>query len=74
MRGTYLSHMTKKSENHENFLRHCKLNGHLVTNDKLLGIIVNLDLWYGKDYDEGEIKSLERDRSGGYYDIREKAV
>lgn len=58
----------------ENFLRHCYLNGHLVTNDKLLGIIVNLDLWYGKDYDEGKIKSLERAISGGYYDIREKAV
>lgn len=58
----------------ENFLRHCYLNGHLVTNDKLLEIIVNLDLWYGKDYEEGKIKSLKRAISGGYYDIREKAI
>lgn len=57
----------------ESFLRACYANGHLVTNDKLLGIIVTLDKQYG-ECEDLKIKSIERAISGGYYDIRENAV
>lgn len=51
------------------FIRHCQLNGHLLTNDKLMGIIVKLDMTYGKD-DGAKMKSLEKAISGGYFDIK----
>lgn len=55
----------------ENFLRYCYLNGHIITNDKLIDIICRLQDHYGND-EVPKIKSLNRAMSGGYYDIKEK--
>lgn len=55
------------------FIRHCQLNGHLLTNDKLMGIIVKLDMAYGTN-DVEKIKSLQRAINGGYFDIQEGRV
>lgn len=52
------------------FLRHCYLNKHLITNDQLGNIIVRLDFAYGND-EQSKIDSLHRAISGGYYDIAE---
>ena len=49
------------------FIKHCQLNGHMVTNDKLEGIIIELDRH------ENELDKVELVRSainGGYYDIK----
>lgn len=52
------------------FIRHCSLNGKMVTNDKLQQIIVKLDEVYGRD-ERSKIDSLKNAISGGYYDIIE---
>ena len=52
------------------FIQHCQLNGKTLTNDKLEGIIVKLDLVHG-DNTQAKIDSLKNAISGGYYDIIE---
>lgn len=52
------------------FIQHCQLNGKTLTNDKLEGIIVKLDLVHGENT-QAKIDSLKNAISGGYYDIIE---
>lgn len=52
------------------FIRHCQLNGKMITNDKLKDIIVRLDMAY--DDDVPKIQSLKKAINGGYFDIAEK--
>lgn len=52
------------------FIRHCQLNGKMVTNDKLKDIIIRLDMAY--DDDVPKIQSLKKAINGGYFDIAEK--
>ena len=52
------------------FIRHCALNGRMLTNDKLGQIIVKLDEVHDKD-EQAKIDSLRNAISGGYYDIIE---
>lgn len=54
----------------EQFLRHCFINHHLVTNEKLIDIIVRLDEFY-RDDEGGKVDSLTKAINGGYYDIVE---
>lgn len=51
------------------FIRHCQLNKRMVTNDKLKGIIVHLDMAHNDVY--GKIQSVQNAISGGYFDIIE---
>lgn len=52
------------------FLRHCYINKHIISNDQLGDIILRLDFAYGND-EQAKIESLKRAISGGYYDIAE---
>lgn len=52
------------------FIRHCQINKKILTNDKLLGIIVKLDMSYGKNL-QLKINSVKSAISGGYFDIIE---
>lgn len=54
-----------------NFIRHCQLNGRMLTNDKLMDIIVRLDMNYGSD-ESSKIASIEKAISKGYFDIAEE--
>lgn len=54
------------------FIRHCTLNRHLLTNDKLYDIIVRLDMNFREDKDKCE--SIQRAIRGGYFDIAEKTI
>ena len=49
------------------FIRHCQLNGHTLTNDKLTSILVALDMQV--DTDKERINLINNAISGGYYDI-----
>lgn len=51
------------------FIRHCQLNKKMVTNDKLKGIIIHLDMAHKNVYDK--IHSVQNAISGGYFDIIE---
>lgn len=55
----------------KSFLRHCHLNGHTVTNEKLNDILLRLFDYYGAGDEEGMCKSLEKAVRSGYYDIAE---
>lgn len=50
------------------FIKHCQLNGRTLTNEKLSGIFVEMDL-RGYD-DKARIDALNAAINGGYYDIR----
>ena len=52
------------------FIRHCQINKKILTNDKLLGIIVKLDMSYGENL-QLKINSVKSAISGGYFDIIE---
>ena len=52
------------------FIRHCQLNGKILTNDKLQRIIVNLDMNHPNDVN-GKVQSVQNAISGGYFDIIE---
>lgn len=54
----------------QEFLRHCFINKHLVTNEKLTDIIERLNDYY-EDDEEGKCASLTKAINGGYYDIVE---
>lgn len=49
------------------FIKHCQINGRKLTNDKLEGIIVELDK---QDTEIDQIDLLKDAINGGYYDIR----
>jgi len=49
------------------FIQHCQLNKRTLTNDKLTGIIIKLDMMYQEDVDK--IKSLKKAIDGGYFDV-----
>lgn len=51
------------------FIKHCQLNGRIITNDKLYSIIVRLDLRFGKD-DNAKIDCLTTARNQGYFDVK----
>ena len=53
------------------FIKHCQLNGHTVTNDKLEDVIYELDKQCGKDEFQ-KVKMLQDAVRGGWYDIRRK--
>lgn len=50
------------------FLRHCYLNKHIVSNEKLESIIFRL--FEDLDSDKERIECIERAISGGYFDIK----
>ena len=51
------------------FIQHCRLNGQTLTNDRLNGIIRELDLVQGLDDDE-QVRAIDTAINGGYFDIR----
>ena len=51
------------------FLRHCYLNGHIVSNEKLSDILVRLFDKYGKD-DSGMVSCIWFAIRGGYFDVK----
>jgi DNA mismatch repair ATPase MutL len=51
-----------------NFLRFCYVNGRLVTNSKLEGILLELTENYPSDNDKCE--AIEKAINGGFYDIK----
>lgn len=53
------------------FIRHCQLNGRIVTNDKLYSIIIRLDIAYGNNT-VSKINSLVTARNKGFFDIKEE--
>lgn len=50
------------------FIQHCQLNGKTLTNEKLKGIIVNLDMQYNDEVDK--VQAVQKAISGGYFDIK----
>ncbi len=53
------------------FIKHCNLNGKIVTNAKLYDIIVRLDVVHGTD-DTAKINSLQTAICKGYFDVAEQ--
>ena len=51
------------------FIKHCQLNKHLVTNKKLSDIIIRLDFAFGDDY-VAKNNCLTEAINKGYYDIK----
>lgn len=51
------------------FIKHCSLNGQKLTNDRLNGIIEELDFKQGLS-DEEQVKALDTAIAKGYYDIK----
>lgn len=51
------------------FIQHCTLNGQKLTNDRLNGIIEELDFKQGLTEDE-QVKALDTAIAKGYYDIK----
>ena len=49
------------------FIKHCQLNGKMVTNEKLKNIIVRLDMYHNEETDK--VKSVNNAIMGGYFDI-----
>lgn len=54
------------------FIRHCQVNGRIVTNEKLKNIIIRLDFNCSSEVEK--IHSVKRAINGGYFDIREERV
>lgn len=52
----------------ERFIRHCTLNGQILTNDRLDGIIAELELH--RENDDEKIQAINDAINGGYFDIR----
>ncbi len=52
------------------FIKHCNLNGRMITNEKMYSIITRLDFAHGKDT-IGKIASLDRAIDKGYFDVAE---
>ena len=52
------------------FIKHCNLNGRILTNDKLWRIIWQLDDCY-RDDEQAKIDSLQTAIDNGWYDIKE---
>lgn len=52
------------------FIRHCQVNGRIVTNEKLKNIIIRLDFNCSSEVEK--IHSVKRAINGGYFDIREE--
>ena len=50
------------------FIKHCQLNGRMVTNDKLENIIVRLDMQYKADEPQ-KAAALQKAVAKGYFDI-----
>ena len=53
------------------FIKHCQLANKTLTNDKLMNIIVRLDMNYGSD-ETSKIQSVRRAINKGYFDIAEE--
>ena len=51
-----------------NFIKHCQLNGKTLTNDKLTGILIEMDKQRLSPSEK--IEALEKAINGGYYDIK----
>ena len=51
------------------FIKHCQINGRKLTNDKLEGIIIELDK---QDVEIDQIDLLKDAINGGYYDIKRR--
>ncbi len=51
------------------FIQHCQLNGRVITNSKLEGIIIELDFQCGND-ESGKINIIHKAVNSGYFDIR----
>ena len=49
------------------FIKHCQLNGKTLTNDKLEGIIIELDK---HDEENEKVSIVQNAINGGYYDIK----
>lgn len=58
----------KVCESLEGFLRHCYLNKHIVSNEKLEDIIFRLVDCFNDD--KSRIECIERAVRGGYFDIK----
>ena len=52
------------------FIKHCQLNGKVVTNHKLTDIIIRLDASYAQN-EQAKIDSLKRAINSGFFDIAE---
>ena len=52
------------------FIKHCQLNGKKVTNDKLEGIILELD--FSSDDEHEKVKVVQNAINGGYFDIKRR--
>ena len=52
------------------FIKHCQLNGKMVTNDKLYGIIVELDMQTTDKFEK--VKIIKDAINGGYFDIKRR--
>ena len=50
------------------FIKHCALNGHTLTNDKLSNICITMDFQHLDA--AAKIAALQKAISGGYYDIK----
>jgi predicted phage replisome organizer len=51
-----------------NFIKHCQLNGRTLTNDKLSGILFEMDKQ--RLDDDEKVKTLQAAINGGYFDIK----
>lgn len=51
-----------------NFIKHCQLNGRTLTNDKLSGILFEMDKQ--RLDDDEKVKALQAAINGGYFDIK----
>lgn len=49
------------------FIKHCQLNGKIVTNEKLKNIIVRLDMYHNEETEK--VQSVNNAIMGGYFDI-----
>lgn len=52
------------------FIKHCQLNGRILTNDKLMNILVRLDMNYRFD-ENSKVASIQKAIQKGYFDISE---
>lgn len=53
------------------FIKHCNLNGRIITNDKLYNLIIRLDHAY-RSNDAAKAASLDKAVNKGYFDIAEQ--
>lgn len=52
------------------FIKHCQINNRILTNEKLKGIIVRLDMAFNNEADK--IQCLKKAINKGYFDIAER--